>query len=272
MSEELRTLSAFERFLESIPLDRYREELMPVKTVEQDLPPELNPLPAIYSTFWVDQPVRFPDYEDFFDHWWKEHLEPLDTFIRRYFWGCSHEFVFLGFKARLYRTLISVLTQFHFGYLWRAHCELPIEASAELDMKGIDALIHCDPVRVALQVKKETYRPEAREGSRFAQRRKHAHWALEVPYTIASPEEIRLNVERAKTPETRARHALRLFLAEKLQRRLSNGFVVFQPEYPRRVETLIRKRAQEEQEQDVRWDETLSALKEMTTEQARQAL
>jgi hypothetical protein len=186
--------------------------------------------------------------------------------FRQYFWGCSHEFVFQGFKARLYRTLISVLTQFHFGYLWRVYCELPIEASAELDMKGIDGLIRCDPVRVALQVKKETYRPEAREGSRFAQRRRYAHWALEVPYTIASLEDIRLNVERAKTPETRARHILRLFLAEKLQRRLSNGFVVFQPEYPRLVEALIRKRVQEGQGRDVRWDETLSVLRERITD------
>lgn len=263
MNAKEQTLSAFEQFLESIPLDRYREELMPVKTVEQDLPPELNPLPAIYRAFWVDEPIQFPDYEEFFDRWWKEHLEPLDTFIRRYFWGCSHEFVYLGFKARLYRTLVSVLTQFHFCYSWRAHCALPFEASAELDMKGIDGLVLCDQVRIALQVKKETYRSEAREGGRFAQRRKFAHWTLEVPYTITPLEEIRRNVERAKTPETRARHALRLFLAERLQRRLSNGFVVFQPDYPRLVERLIRMRVEEKNSRDIRWDETLNLLRGM---------
>lgn len=67
MKKAVQVLLAFEQFLESIPLDRYREELMPIKTVEQDLPPDLNPLPAIYAAFWVEQPVRFPEYEAFFD-------------------------------------------------------------------------------------------------------------------------------------------------------------------------------------------------------------
>jgi hypothetical protein len=69
LRKDIQTLSAFEQFLESVPLDRYREELMPVKTVEQDLPSELNPLPTIYSAFWVEEPARFPDYEEFFDGW-----------------------------------------------------------------------------------------------------------------------------------------------------------------------------------------------------------
>ncbi|MCX7854775.1 MAG: TaqI family restriction endonuclease, partial [Anaerolineae bacterium] len=230
MKRELRTLSAFEHFLESIPLDRYREELMPVKTVEQDLPPDLNPLPAMYKAFWVEEPVRFPAYEEFFDGWWKEHLGPLDTFIRRYFWGCSHEFVFQGFKARLYRTLISVLTQFHFGYSWRAYCTLPLETSAELDMRGIDGLIRCGNMTVALQVKKETYRPEARGPGRFARRREYADWSVEVPYTIASAEELQARVERARRSDTRNRYYLLMFLAQRMQRWLPNGFVVFQPE------------------------------------------
>lgn len=42
-------LAEFEQYLATIPLDRYREELLPVKTVEQDLPSDLNPLPAIYD-------------------------------------------------------------------------------------------------------------------------------------------------------------------------------------------------------------------------------
>jgi len=37
-------LQAFEDFVASIPLERYRQELLLVKTVEQDLPKSLNPL------------------------------------------------------------------------------------------------------------------------------------------------------------------------------------------------------------------------------------
>lgn len=263
MKKAVQVLSAFEQFLESIPLDRYREELMPIKTVEQDLPPDLNPLPAIYAAFWVEQPVQFPEYDAFFDKWWKEHLLPLDAFIRRYFWGCSHEFVFLGFKARLYRTLISVLTQFHFGYLWRAHCKLPMEASAELDMKGIDGLVYCDTVRVALQVKKETYRPEARGPGRFAARRREADWIVEVPYTVATEQELREKASKAKKQETRERYESLAFLAGRLQRQLANGFVVFRPQYPLGVEGLIREQVTQGESQDIHWDQTLKRLHQM---------
>jgi hypothetical protein len=261
LNTQIQTLLAFERFLESIPLDRYREELMPVKTVEQDLPPELNPLPAIYSAFWVKEPVQFPDYEHFFDRWWEDRLRPLDAFIRRYFWGCSHEFVFLGFKARLYRTLISVLTQFHFGYSWRAYCTLPLEASAELDMKGVDGLVRYGSVTVALQVKKETHRSEARGPGRFARRKMPVDWAVEVPYTIAQVDEWRTKVQKARTPETRESYSLLLFLAERMQRWLPNGFVVFQPEYPILIERLIQERVDSGTGSDLAWDETLSMLR-----------
>ncbi|MER3499968.1 MAG: hypothetical protein C4295_00570 [Candidatus Fervidibacterota bacterium] len=148
-------LQAFEDFVASIPLERYRQELLLVKTVEQDLPKSLNPLPSIYETYWTDKPKPFPDYDQFFRNWWQSHLLPLDEFISRYVWGCSRDFVYLGFKARIYRTLISVLTQFHFAYSWKAFCELPLEASAELDMDGIDALVTYESHKIALQVKRK---------------------------------------------------------------------------------------------------------------------
>ncbi len=257
-------VSAFERFLASVPLERYRNELLQVKTIEQDLPPELNPLPAIYNAFWVEEPRSFPDYEVFFERWWQDHLEPLDGFIRKYFWGCSHEFVFLGFKARLYRTLISVLTQFHFAYMWRAYCDLPLESSAELDMKGIDGLTRCKGATVALQVKKETYRAEARRGGRFAFRRRYADWAVEIPYTITSRDELQRILGRSRRPETRERYELLLMLAERWQRSLENGFVVFQQEYPRLVERLIHQRVRDGKNEDVQWDETLRLLRGMS--------
>jgi len=259
---DVETLSTFEQYLASIPLERYRNALQKVKIVEQDLPPALNPLPAIYEAFWIKEPRPFPDYETFFEQWWQDHLKPLDDFIRQYFWGCSHEFVFLGLKARLYRTLVSVLTQFHFAYSWRAHCELPLDSSAELDMKGIDGLVRCEGVTVALQVKKETYRSEARSAGRFASRKRYASWAIEVPYTVTPREELRRTLERSRKPDARERYELLLLLAERWQRELSNGFVVFQPEYPRLVEKLIRQRVRDGVNEDLGWDSTLRLLRQ----------
>ncbi len=253
-------LERFEAFLATIPLDRYRDELEPVKTVEQDLPKNLNPLPAIYANYWVNEPTDFPDFEDFFHAWWTDHLRPLDDFIRKYFWGCSHEFVYLGFKARLYRTLISVLTQFHFAYSWLVHCQLPLEASAELDIKGVDALVRHDEAIVALQIKKETYRSEAHERGRFARRRVPVTFVAEIPYTIVHPDEWRKRIENARKPETRERYELFALVAERLQRWLPNGFVIFQPDYPCLMERLIREEIKQGRQGKIGWEETLKRL------------
>lgn len=253
-------LHDYERFLSSIPLEKYREELLPIKTVEQDLPRELNPLPYIYEVYWTQESKVFPAYDEFFDQWWKDHLEPLDRFISQYFWGCSYEFVRQGFRARLYRTLISVLTQFHLGYMWKVVCTSPLEASAELDMKGIDALVHCGDARVALQVKKETYRAEAREGRRFLQRAPQATLVVEVPYTLHNPEYWAGCLNRARTEETKQRYKLFRFLAESSQRWLPNGFVVFQPQYPLRLEELITDLVQQQVSGVVTWQAVLGKL------------
>jgi hypothetical protein len=253
-------LEKFEAFLANISLADYRTELEPVKTVEQDLPKDLNPLPAIYSSYWVSIPTEFPNFENFFHAWWTDHLRPLDAFIRKYFWGCSHEFVYLGFKARLYRTLISVLTQFHFAYSWLAYCQLPLEASAELDMKGIDALVRYGDVTIALQIKKETYRSEARERGRFARRQIPVILTIEIPYTIVRPEEWQKRVDKARKTETRERNELLALLAAKLQRWLPNGFVVFQPDYPCLIERLIREEIGQGRQDNIGWQEILKRI------------
>lgn len=232
-------LHKFEEFLSSIPLSRYRDELLNVKTVEQDLPKSLNPLPAIYGTYWTNRVQEFPQYEKFFSDWWESNLKQIDKFVQKYFWGCSWEFVRTGFKARLYRTFVSVLTQFHFCYSWLTYCRHPLEASWELDMKGVDAVIKTDRQSVALQIKKETYRAEAEVGKRFARKKKEYTLVLEIPYTLTYPEEWLRRSSRARS-EVRREHAeLFYFCASKLQRWLENGFVVFRPEYPIHVEGLV---------------------------------
>lgn len=257
------TLQLFEDFLASIPLEKYRGELLTAKTVEQDLPRDLNPLPAIYEAYWTpDQSThQFPAYEAFFDHWWKSHLEPLDDFIGKYFWGCSRDFVRLGFKARLYRTLISVLTQFHFSYMWTVHCRLPLTASAEADMSGIDALIRYDDSFAALQIKKETYRAEARGVGRFAQRKQHVNLVVEVPYTLTLPGDWQQRTERAKKDATRVQYEAFAFLANRLQRWLPNGFVVFREEYPKLVEKALSEWMRAGRQGTVRWDVLLHQIR-----------
>ncbi len=253
-------LGRFEKFLASIPVADYRQELLPIKTVEQDLPRDLNPLAAIYTAYWQPTKKQFPDFESFFQHWWQTHLSPLDTFIRKYFWGCSFQFAHLGFKARIYRTLISLLTQFHFCYSWLAHCTYVIEASAELDMQGIDALVRAGDTKVIIQIKKETYRTEAREGGRFARRKMQTLLLMEVPYTIIGPDEWKKRADRALTNERRREAQLFASLAGRFQRWLPNGFVVFQPQYVQRIEEIIKCFMDQRRQGVVGWRDTLELL------------
>jgi len=134
-----KTLQAFEAFLGSLDLASYRKKYQRIETVEQNLPRNLSPLPDLYKHYWkpAEGNPAFPSFEDFFNRWWDEHLEPLNAFRQRYFWGCSCEFVRLGFEARLYRTAISIWTQFHFCYRWLASCSLPLKANQERDAKGM---------------------------------------------------------------------------------------------------------------------------------------
>lgn len=254
-------LNDFEAFLSSIPLEQYRTELLLIKTVEQDLPKELNPLPDIYQAYWIEERTSFLTYDEFFDRWWTNHLKPLDRFISQYFWGCSHNFVRQGFRARLYRTLISVLTQFHLGYTWKAVCNLPLNASAELDMKGIDALVDCNGTKVALQVKKETYRAEARGSGRFLQRMSQTGLVVEVPYTLSDPEQWKTRTARARNEENRYKYELFGFLATKFQRWLPNGFVVFTSQYPQLLEKLITNQVQQQASGIIGWQTVLEELK-----------
>jgi hypothetical protein len=45
----------YRKFLESIPLDKYREELKDIKWVEQDFPKEILPLASIFRYYWNER-------------------------------------------------------------------------------------------------------------------------------------------------------------------------------------------------------------------------
>jgi hypothetical protein len=131
-------------------------------------------------------------------------------------------------------------------------------------MRGIDAKIFYDDyIQVGLQIKKETYRPEAREGGRFAQRSlKDIHLFLEIPYTINEPEDLEKKCQNAKKQETRKRYQKLYYLSRVLQKYLSNGFVVFEPSYAERIEKniIMNLRSQPPNLSRYTWEMTLDAI------------
>ena len=232
-------LKKYENFLREIDLSKY-SRLREIKTVEQDLPKSLNPLPLIYKYYWEER--NFIDYDEFFKIYWETKLHYIMEFIKKYFYGCSLQFVEEGFKARLYRTWISLLTQFHFQYLWVALFEekYPLEASAELDMAGIDSRITINGITVGIQIKKISYRREASQRRFTKKQRKLVDIICEVPYLVIDIEEVERKLSSNRTREsTKRKLSFLLAFFNRNFRVLKNGFVIFKEDYLHKVEEVL---------------------------------
>ncbi|NPA32531.1 MAG: TaqI family restriction endonuclease [Aquificae bacterium] len=230
-------LKEFEEFLKGIDLKKY-EDLRKIKTVEQDLPKPLNPLPLLYGYYWEKR--DFIDFDEFFNKYWKQNPEALMEFIERYFYGCSLQFVKEGLRARIFRTWVSVLTQFHFQYVWEEYFPEPLEANPELDMKGIDTLVSFGEMKVGVQIKKISYRKEASERKFTKRQRKYVDMLVEVPYLVVKKEEL-FKKTKSGREDTKKRAETLLGFFEKNFKVLGNGFIVFKRGY---VE-IVRERIKE---------------------------
>ncbi len=234
-------LKKFEEFLSKIDIQKYAY-LRQIKTVEQDLPRELLPLEIFYRYYW--NTTDFKDYDEVFEIYWSEKLNPyIYEFIKKYFYGCSLQFVEEGFKARLYRIWMSILTQFHFQYLWNALFIEKLTSSAELDMMGIDAIVELDNIKVAIQVKKVSYRREASD-RRFTRRQQtYADIIVEVPYLVIDIEELKNKLKNRRVREStkiKCQNALDVFNKNFIK--LNNGFVIFKKEYLKHIHQIILKK------------------------------
>jgi hypothetical protein len=234
MIESLTDFERFRRFLESIPLDKYREELKDVKWVEQDLYKELLPLESIFKYYWETR--EFLSFEDWFENFWREintipeKKEALEKFKRYYFnreLG-ENDWFRKGFKARMYRTWISLLTQLDFCYVFeyvvsRKGLNLQLVCNADLDAKGIDAMVN----DIGFQIAKISERKEARAG-------KTKKKIVPIPYAVYNLEEMK---RRMESPRTRKKEVYirKLKAFDKYFSVLKNGFVVFKEEYIERV-------------------------------------
>ncbi len=161
-------------------------------------------------------------------------------FVRKYFYGCFLQFVEEGFKARLYRIWMSILTQFHFQYLWNAVIDIELKSDADLDSKGLDAVVEFKEAKVGIQIKKISYRKEASE-RRFAKKLlKYADVIVEVPYLVVDTEELEGKIESSRVrEENRKRYEKLLRLFQNNFEKLKNGFVVFKRNYVEYVYDLI---------------------------------
>ncbi|CUS99323.1 TaqI family restriction endonuclease [Candidatus Chrysopegis kryptomonas] len=250
-------LNKFENFLGSIDMQKYAY-LREIKTVEQDLPKDLLPLEIYYRYYW--DTTDFKDYDEIFEIYWSEKLNPcIYNFIKKYFYGCSLQFVEEGFKARLYRIWMSILTQFHFQYLWNALFDDKLVSTPELDMMGMDAILDLNEMKIAIQVKKVSYRREASQRGFTKKQRTYADIIVEAPYLVIDIDEIENKIANSKVGESKKNEYINLLrIFEENFSKLENGFIIFNEKYLNHVrEVILDKLKVTEKGEKITYDEIL---------------
>jgi len=147
------TLKDYEKFLQSIDLDKYRYRYLDIKIVEMDLPKQVQALDIIYKVYWDDK--KYLNYDKFYKKYLKEYGSELELFRKkiRMCKNCFH----LGLPARIYRTWASLITQIQAGYLAETVFGVStVSMSSELDRNGADFQVLYKNAILNFQVKKES--------------------------------------------------------------------------------------------------------------------
>ncbi len=228
-------LEKYENFLKSVNLNKYKH-LRKIKTVEHDLPKNLIPLDLYYKYYW--NTTDFKEYEEVFQIYWNDRLKHIYEFIRKYFYGCSLQFVEEGFKARLYRIWVSVLTQFHFQYLWNALFKEKLVSSPELDKMGIDGMVKINNLKIGFQIKKISYRREVSDRRFTKKQQKYVNMIVEVPYLVVNIDEI---IQKLESPRVKKKKEYKKLLEvfNNYFYKYNNGFVIFRERYLKVLKKLV---------------------------------
>jgi len=216
-------LAQFEAFLGGLDLESYRTRYSKTKTVEANLPKKIQPLRAMYETYWdCREAALWMGYGEFYEHYKSTIPRELEEF--RESCGFSHETFYHGLPARIYRTWASMLTQIQGAYVLEGiYGHGKVRMGVELDRSGTDIAVRClGNHDLYIQVKKETMRRDFRAGAtarRGSQKKK-------VMLAYAVPRSRWLRDGRPSKPylDWEAKWAGRLEYLE-------NGFVIFKPAY-----------------------------------------
>ncbi len=227
----------FDTFIKSINLEKYKY-LRKIKTVEQDLPKDLLPLDIFYRYYWDN--TDFRDYEEIFQIYWDEKLKNICSFVKKYFYGCSLQFVEEGFKARLYRIWMSILTQFYFQYLWNRLFDEKLISNPDLDRLGIDCVLELKDLKIGFQVEKISYRREVSSRKFTKRQQKYVDILVEVPYIVIDREDLLKKIESKRVKEkNKKKYKELLNIYNSYFHQYDNGFVVFKGSYLKKLKEIV---------------------------------
>ena len=212
-------LSRFNDFLSGIDLDSLGKEYRPIKIVELDMPKEVQALACIYKEYW-DKRDAWVGYKEFYEIYKNSLHSELEEWRKK----CqfSEETFCLGLPARIYRTWASLLTQIQGAYVAEElYGKGKVEMGVGIDQSGKDMVITLpvqqEKLRLPVQIKKLSRRPEARRKSNMKRKYK------QIVYEVAPPE---------YTPKGRKSKPYQTWKRKWGDRlsQLDNGFVIFKPE------------------------------------------
>lgn len=213
-------LEKFEKFLQLVNLNAYREKYRPIKLVEMDLPKEIQAIEMLYKVYWDQK--KFVSFEDFYQEYFRVHKKKLEDFRKKV--GMCPKCFKKGLPARIYRTWASIITQIHAGYVAESvFGDGTVFMSSELDHQGADFQVVYRGKILNYQVKKATFSREVRQEKKSASKIKGQF--IDIKYEVPSEDYFKDPKKRNgeyKLPYLR-------FTQNKELKRFPNGFVVFTP-------------------------------------------
>ena len=226
------SIETFEQFLQSINLDEYRNSYSHIKTVEMDLPKNIQALDTIYDVYWnadfkaEDTPLLFDAFYEVYFNRCKDNI--LNFWAKTGFETDCNCFP-KGLKARIYRTWASLITQIHAGYVAEeVFGKETIEQSTVLDHKGIDILAKYKGNDIKIQIKKDSKRPEI---SRMHKAEANSDGYFYIWYVVPSQNDYENPYYKIKRKQGLLRECLKPFVKYNKENgtldRLDNGFVIF---------------------------------------------
>ena len=229
------TLDDFTNFLRTVDLNSYREQFSKIKTVEMDLPRNIQALDSIYRIYWNNDYTlsgSIPTYDEYYELYYKSCEENIKTFWANTGFEMDCQCFPKGLKARIYRTWASLITQIHAGYVAESvFGNGSVEQSTDLDHKDIDILAHYKGRDIKIQIKKESHRPEiGRMHKGMSAIEKEG--IFNIWYVVPNPNEYLYDpYYKVKARKGELRDSLKSFIKynpeEGTLDRLDNGFVIF---------------------------------------------
>jgi len=132
-------------------------------------------------------------------------------------------------------------------------------STPELDMMGMDAILDLNEMKIAIQVKKVSYRREASQRGFTKKQRTYADIIVEAPYLVIDIDEIENKIANSKVGESKKNEYINLLrIFEENFSKLENGFIIFNEKYLNHVrEVILDKLKVTEKGEKITYDEIL---------------